>query len=135
MSWSNAKSEYKAMIQSTCNILWIHLFLVEVGLNPLSPTKLWCDNQAALHITSNLMYYERTKHIDIDCHFIHEKIQENLISTNYVKTWEQLSDIFTKALNETQTKYFVTSWVWLIFMLELDECYKITLFFLVIVGS
>jgi len=105
VSRSSAESEYRAMAQSTCEILWIQHLLAEVGLNPSFPAKLWCDNQAALHIASNPVYHERTKHIEVDCHFVREKIQENVISTGYVKTGEQLGDIFTKALNGTRVEY------------------------------
>ena len=61
---------------------------MEVGIETPVPTKFWCDNKTALHIASNLVFYERTKHIEIDCHFVHEKIQLGLISTGYVKTGE-----------------------------------------------
>ncbi|WMV41466.1 hypothetical protein MTR67_034851 [Solanum verrucosum] len=91
VSRSSAESEYRAMARSTCEIMWIHHLLSEVGLKYPTPSKLWCDNQAALHIASNPVYHERTKHIEVDCHFIGEKIQENLISTSYVKTGEQLA--------------------------------------------
>ncbi|KAL6311472.1 hypothetical protein AAG906_012053 [Vitis piasezkii] len=106
VSRSSAESEYRAMAQATCEIIWIHQLLCEVGMKCTMPVKLWCDNQAVLHIVANPAYHERTKHIEVDCHFIREKIEENLVSTGYVKTGEQLGDIFTKALNGTRVEYF-----------------------------
>ncbi|KAL5741578.1 hypothetical protein ACOSP7_028310 [Xanthoceras sorbifolium] len=105
VSRSSAESEYRAMAQSVCEIMWIYQLLTEIGLKTSVPAKLWCDNQAALHIASNPVFHERTKHIEIDCHFVREKIQQGLISTGYVKTGEQLGDIFTKALNGVRVDY------------------------------
>ena len=93
------------MTQSICEIMWLHQLLAEIDIKTSVPAKLWCDNQVALHIASNPVFHERTKHIKIDCHFVHEKIQLGLISTEYMKTGEQLGDIFTKALNGDQVSY------------------------------
>ena len=78
---------------------------MEVDIKTPVPTKLWCNNQATLYIASNLVFQEQTKHIEIDCYFVREKIQLDLISTEYVKTREQLGDIFTKALNRERVSY------------------------------
>ena len=77
---------------------------MEVGIETPVPAKLWYDNQATLYIAYNPVFHERTKHIEIDYHFVCE-IQLGLISIGYVKTKEQLGDIFTKALNGDRVSY------------------------------
>ena len=94
------------MGQSVCEIMWIHQLLLEVGIATSVPVKLWCNNQAHMHIESNHVFHEQIKHIEIDYNFVHKKIQMGLISIGYVRSTEQLGDIFTKALRGDRVSYF-----------------------------
>ncbi len=59
---------------------------------------IWCDNTSALALASNLVFHDRTKHIEVDYHFIREKIVRGDISIQFISTDDQIADIFTKAL-------------------------------------
>lgn len=98
VSRSSAKSEYRSMASLTCELVWLKQLLCDLQVLHLQPTLLYYDNQAALHIAANPIFHERTKHIEIDCHTVREKIQSGLIKTTYVPSTQQIADIFIKPL-------------------------------------
>jgi hypothetical protein len=93
----SAKAKYRSMAAVTCELTWLRCLFKDLQVC-LKPITLFCDNQVALHIAANLVYHERTKHIEIDCHVVREKIQAGQIVTQFVPSHLQLADIFTKAL-------------------------------------
>jgi hypothetical protein len=95
---SSAEAEYRAMASTTSKMIWIKQLLADLNIITHSPMKMFCDNQAACHIASNPVFHERTKHIEVDCHFIREKLQAKEIETPYVRSKEQLTYILTKSL-------------------------------------
>ncbi|XP_075078030.1 secreted RxLR effector protein 161-like [Nicotiana tabacum] len=95
---SSAEAEYRAMAMATCELVWTKQLLKELKFGEISRMELVCDNQVALHIASNPVFHERTKHIEIDCHFVREKILSGEIATKFVRSNDQLADIFTKSL-------------------------------------
>jgi len=83
---SSAEAEYRAMAQAAAEVTWLVNLLQELGVSNLKPVTLHCDNQSALHIARNPVFHERTKHIEIDCHFTRDKVLEGLLQLSYLPT-------------------------------------------------
>lgn len=99
---STAESEYRAMALTACEITWLVQLLKDMGIHKLPPTLLNCDNKAALSIAANPVLHERTKHIEIDCHYVRDKIAAGEIVTKHVPGYAQAADVLTKPLTVKQ---------------------------------
>ncbi|KAM2706636.1 hypothetical protein EV1_035710 [Malus domestica] len=86
------------MAAITCELTWLRYLLQDLKVPHAAPAHVYCDNKAALHIAANPVFHERTKHIELDCHLVREKLQSRMIATRFTPSRHQLVDIFTKAL-------------------------------------
>ena len=93
---SSAEAEYRGMAQGVCELLWLRNLLQDLGVKPKYAMQLYCDNKASIDISQNLVQHDCTKHVEVDRHFIKEKIDAKIISFHFVSTEEQLADMLTK---------------------------------------
>ncbi|KAH7839971.1 hypothetical protein Vadar_010790 [Vaccinium darrowii] len=96
---SSTEAEYRALAQCTTDIVWLHQLLTELQVASHTPYVLWCDNSSAIALAHNPVFHARTKHIEVDYHFIREKVVDKLVQVLHVGTAAQLADIFTKPLS------------------------------------
>ncbi|GAA0155858.1 hypothetical protein LIER_38167 [Lithospermum erythrorhizon] len=95
------------MVAVTCELKWLKGLLQSLGISHTRTIQVYCDSQSALHLAQNHVFHERTKHIEIDHHFLRDSILDGLIATSHVYTCEQLVDFFTKVLGKHQFEYFL----------------------------
>ncbi|XP_022004110.1 secreted RxLR effector protein 161-like [Helianthus annuus] len=98
VSQSSAEAEYRAMAAVVSEIIWMRWLLKELDIPQEGLTQLFCDNQAAMHIANNPVFHERTKHIEMDCYFVCERVELKEIQTMKIDTIMQLADLLTKPL-------------------------------------
>jgi hypothetical protein len=105
---SSAEAEFRAMAQGICELLWLKIILEDLKIKWEGPMKLYCDNKSAISIAHNPVQHDRTKHIEVDRHFIKEKLDSGLICTPYVSSQGQLADILTKGLSSSNFERIVS---------------------------
>ena len=88
------------MTGACCELSWLRSLLTDLRILHPKPTLLYCDNTTALHIATNHIFHERTKHIEMNCHFIRDKIQDGSIVTKHVASMNVVANVFTKPLEK-----------------------------------
>lgn len=95
---SSTEAEYKALANTTAEVMWLSQLLKDLHVSvPYAPV-LWCDNVSAIALASNPIFHARTKHVEVDFHFIREKVLHKQLVIKFVPSQFQTADIFTKPL-------------------------------------
>lgn len=99
---SNAKAKFRSVAHEICEVLWIKRLLEDLKISNPLPMKVFCDNKVAIYVAHNPIFHDRTKHVEVDKHFIKEKLDNGLICMPYIPTIEQIANILTKGLQKKQ---------------------------------
>ena len=98
VSKSSTESEYHGIAYATAEVTWIQSLLKELQVSLAKPPILWCDNLGATYLTANPIFHAYIKPIEIDFHFVREKVANKDIDIHFISSWDQTADIMTKPL-------------------------------------
>ncbi|KAH9752513.1 retrovirus-related pol polyprotein from transposon RE1 [Citrus sinensis] len=102
---SSAESEYRALASAASEIAWLKSLFLEMEVYCVERPTIWCDNISATELAKNPVFHSRTKHIEIDVHFIRDKVLSGDLKICYVPSEDQIADILTKPLSSPQFNY------------------------------
>lgn len=106
---SSTEAEYKALANGAAEAIWIDSVLKELGVPQQRTPILWCDNLGATYLTANSVFHARTKHIEIDFHFVRERVAAGALEVRFISTDDQLADVFTKPATRQMLDRFRTN--------------------------
>jgi hypothetical protein len=95
---STVEAEYAAMAHAAKEMIWLQYLLRDLGMSKYAPTILYCDNQGAISLAKNPTHHAKTKHVDVQLHFIRDHIEKGTIKVEYCPTDDMLADLMTKGL-------------------------------------
>jgi hypothetical protein len=106
VSRSSTEAEYKSLANATAEMMWIQRLLIELGVSHSPVARLWCDNIGAKYLSANPVFHARTKHIEIDFHFVRERVAQKLLDIRFINTSDQVADDFTKPISAAKLREF-----------------------------
>jgi hypothetical protein len=103
---STAEADYIAACSASCEAIWLRKLLAGLFDLEMEATMILCDNQSCIKMTENPVFHDKTKHIEIQYHYICDMVQKGVVKLQYVGTDEQVADVLTKPLSRVKFEYF-----------------------------
>jgi hypothetical protein len=106
VSRSSTEVEYKALANATMEIICLQTLLDELGVSHPPVAALWCDNLGATYLSANPIFHACTKHIEVDYHFVQERVARKQLDIQFISTNDQVAAGFTKVLSQQKLAEF-----------------------------
>ena len=103
---STVEAEYIKLSVVVREVVWLRKLLTDLFDYEMDSTVIHCDNQSCLKLSENLVFHDKSKHIEIKYHYIRDMVQRKAVHVQYLSTHEQVVDVFTKPLARTKFEYF-----------------------------
>jgi hypothetical protein len=121
MSWASRKQKYVALITAEAEYIascdacieavWLHKLVSGLSDQVLNSTMVYCDDQSYVNLLENLMFHDRSKHIEVKHYILRDKVQRGEVVLQYISTNEQIADILVKPLSKMKSlRTLGTSW-------------------------
>ncbi|KAG8497024.1 hypothetical protein CXB51_008238 [Gossypium anomalum] len=106
VSRSSSEAEYRSLANCVSELLWIKQLLGEIGMPVVQSPVIWCDNTSTISMAANPTHHARVKHVEIDHHFVREKVLDGSLQVNFVPSANQIVDVLTKPITPKQFAVF-----------------------------
>lgn len=107
VSRSSAEAEYRSLALVACEIVWLRALLSDFHVH-VPRSVVYCDSKSAIDLADNPTGHERTKHIEVDAHFMRDKVADGTVVLVHIHTAQQLADVLTKPLNLAKFHYLTS---------------------------
>jgi histone deacetylase 1/2 len=95
---SSSEAEYKTLTNGTVEVIWLQYLLSNLQIPSVYAPTIWCDNLGATYLSVNSVFHARTKHVELDYHFVRDMVVKKEIQIHFISSQDQLADVFTKPL-------------------------------------